>query len=113
MRKLLSYLIREELEGHGDRLKAYAIGVDVFGRSADFDPNNDSIVRVEMTRLNLQALDVYYAGERAEDPIRIAFSKGSVQTAFQGRFQFPSAPLLRLRATPQLPVAGSGSTYWV
>ena len=58
LRKLLSYLIREELEGHGDRLKAYAIGVDVFGRSADFDPNNDSIVRVEMTRLR-QALDVY------------------------------------------------------
>ena len=102
LRKLLSYLIREELEGHGDRLKAYAIGVDVFGRSADFDPNNDSIVRVEMTRLR-QALDVYYAGEGAEDPIRIAFSKGSYRPHFKAVSNSPSAPLLRLRATPQLP----------
>src|SRR5262245_59076968 len=50
-RRLIQYLATEELEGRGDRLKAVSIATDVLGRSADFDPQTDSIVRVEMGRM--------------------------------------------------------------
>jgi adenylate cyclase len=50
-RGLLSYLVTEELEGRGERIKAYSIATEVFGRAKDFDPQQDSIVRVEVGRL--------------------------------------------------------------
>lgn len=48
---LLKYLLDEQYAGRGDRVKAYAIALDVFARSDDFDTSIDSIVRVEMHRL--------------------------------------------------------------
>jgi hypothetical protein len=59
-RRLIQYLATEELEGRGDRLKAVSIATDVLGRSVDFDPQTDSIVRVEMGRMR-KALNLYYA----------------------------------------------------
>ncbi|GAB4361178.1 MAG: hypothetical protein Kow00114_15470 [Kiloniellaceae bacterium] len=76
LRPLLRYLVVEELEGRGDRLKAYSIATDVFGRGDDFDPNTDSIVRVEVHRLR-QALDHYYATQGASEPLQIHVPKGS------------------------------------
>lgn len=76
LRPLLRYLVVEELEGRGERLKAYSIATDVFGRGDDFDPNTDSIVRVEVHRLR-QALDHYYATQGADEPLQIHVPKGS------------------------------------
>jgi hypothetical protein len=81
-RRLIQYLVTEELEGRGDRLKAFSIATDVLGRSADFDPQTDSIVRVEMGRLR-QALDLYYATHGTNDPVRIKFEKGSYRPKFE------------------------------
>lgn len=74
--ELLDYLVREEIEGRGENLKAYAIALDVLGRGADFDPTTDSIVRVEVARLR-DALELYYA--RSTDPSEpeISIPKGS------------------------------------
>ena len=73
---LLDYLVQEELEGRGEHLKAYAIGLDVLGRSQNFDPTSDSIVRVEVGRLR-DALELHYA--RSNDPSEpiISIPKGS------------------------------------
>lgn len=49
--RLLKYLLTEQYEGRGARIKAYSIALDVLGRSEDFDNSTDSIVRVEMHRL--------------------------------------------------------------
>jgi adenylate cyclase len=81
-RRLIQYLVTEELEGRGDRLKAVSIASDVFGRSADFDPQTDSIVRVEMGRIR-QALDLYYATHGANDPVWIKFEKDSYRPKFE------------------------------
>lgn len=74
--RLLSYLVTEAAAGRGDRLKAFAIGQDVFQRGPGFDPSKDSIVRVEMKRLR-ELLDHYYATAGATDPTRISVPKGS------------------------------------
>jgi len=80
-REVLQYIITEELENRGQRLKAYSIGVDVLGRSIDFEPNTDSIVRVEVARLR-QSLDGYYTGVGAQDGLVISIPKGSYRPAF-------------------------------
>ncbi|PHR90983.1 MAG: hypothetical protein COA69_13060 [Robiginitomaculum sp.] len=49
--RLLKYLLTEQAEGRGTRIKAYSIALDVLGRGDDFDTSVDSIVRVEMHRL--------------------------------------------------------------
>ncbi len=81
-RRLVQYLVTEELEGRGDHLKAVSIASVVFGRSADFDPQTDSIVRVEMGRIR-KALDLYYATHGADDPVWIKFEKDSYRPKFE------------------------------
>ena len=44
--RFLSYIVERQLAGEGHAIKAYSIAVDVFGRSTDFDPQADPIVRV-------------------------------------------------------------------
>lgn len=64
-----------------ERLKGYTIGIDVFDRAQDFDPQLDSIVRVEAGRLR-RLLDQYYVEVGRSDPIRIAVPKGGYVATF-------------------------------
>lgn len=72
---LLRFIVREELAGRGERLKAYAIATEVLGRGSSFDPAQDSIVRVEVARLR-RALDFYYAANGRDAPLKITIPKG-------------------------------------
>jgi TolB-like protein len=73
--RLLSFIIRHELDGGMPGLKAYTIATMVLGRGVSFDPAQDSIVRVEMARLRT-ALRLFYA-EKPDVAVHIAFNKGS------------------------------------
>lgn len=75
-RDLLDYLVRTEMAGQSDRLKGFAIALDVFGREADFDPATDAVVRVQAGRLR-DLLAQYYDAEGAQDPLRIAVPRGT------------------------------------
>ena len=68
------------LRGHGERLKGYTIGVEVLRRDVTFDPQIDPIVRVEATRLR-RAIERYYAGPGADDPIVIDLPRGALCAA--------------------------------
>lgn len=81
-RRFLHFVVQEALAGRGDRIKAYSIGVDVFGRGEDFDPNVDPIVRIEATRLR-SALEAYYNGPGALDAIKIVMRPGSYIPALE------------------------------
>src|ERR1700757_2546947 len=65
--KLLRYLAQHALRDPGARLKEYQIATEVFGRPADFDPQSDSMIRVQAGRLRAK-LAGYYGAEGAEDP---------------------------------------------
>jgi len=75
-KRFLQYALTHTLEGNANRLKGYTIGVEVFDRSTDFDPNLDAIVRVEASRLR-NKLREYYENEGRADPIHLDFPKGS------------------------------------
>lgn len=75
-RDLLRYLVEREQAGQADRLKGYAIAVDVFGKDTEFDPSTDAVVRVQAGRLR-DLLQQYFATEGASDPLQIVIPRGS------------------------------------
>lgn len=85
---LLRYLVDQTLAGRGDQLKEYTLGADALGRGPDFDPKNDSIARVEASRLRSR-LDLYYATEGREDAIQILIPKGGYVPRFRVRVESP------------------------
>jgi tetratricopeptide (TPR) repeat protein len=95
----LGFIVERAVEGRSSELKGYTIAVEAFGRSADFDPQTDPIVRVEAGRLR-RALAQYYAGEGAEDPLRITMPVGAYVPAFDllGR---PEVEAVALDQPPQ------------
>lgn len=78
----LTFVVDETLAGRGDRIKAYSIAADAFGRDADFDPQNDPIVRVEASRLR-RALGHYYTNGGAGDPVVIDLPRGRYVPVFK------------------------------
>ena len=73
--KFLRFSAEQALAGVGERLKGYTIAVEVFGRPADFDAQNDPLVRVEAGRLR-RRLAEYYAGEGKRDELRVDLPRG-------------------------------------
>src|SRR5689334_604024 len=47
----LRYVVQAAIEGKAKGIKETIIAVEVYGRTAGYDPKSDSIVRVEATRL--------------------------------------------------------------
>jgi hypothetical protein len=79
--KLLRYLARHALEQPGTPLKEYQIATELFGRQPDFDPQLDSMVRVQAGRLRTKLAE-YYASEGAEDSTWVELPKGTYVLTF-------------------------------
>lgn len=73
---MLEFLVEETLQGRGDQLKGYTIGVDVFDKAENFDPAQDSLVRVQMARLR-GLLGEYYDASGRNERQRIVLEKGN------------------------------------
>jgi TolB-like protein len=84
MSRFLRYVVERSMAGESEQIKEYSIGVDVFGRTADYDPRLDSIVRVEARRLRSK-LDEYYASDGRGDDVIISIRRGAYVPAFERR----------------------------
>ncbi|SHF43707.1 TolB amino-terminal domain-containing protein [Litoreibacter ascidiaceicola] len=98
--RFLTYVVAESLAGRKHRLKGYTIGIEVFDKEADFDPQTDTIVRVQARALR-QKLDQYYRQDGRDDPIHITIPKGSYEPSFYVSWdgEKPNEP----DSTPALP----------
>ncbi len=87
LRQLLEHLVTRQLAGEEDDLKGYNIGLDVFEKGKSFDPDTDTIVRVQMVRLR-RMLEHYYLTHGKEEQIIIEIPKGRYVPAYRvgGRF---------------------------
>jgi TolB-like protein/Tfp pilus assembly protein PilF len=81
LRRFLAYVVEETAEGRTEGLKEYRIALDVFDRPDSYDPQVDSIVRVQATNLR-RRLRQYYEKEGRADPIRIELPRGSYVPEF-------------------------------
>ena len=80
----LKFIISETLGGRSATLQAYPIALEVFGRDSNFDPQQDSIVRVQARHLRLR-LEAYYAQAGRGDPVLIRIPKGGYVPTFTYR----------------------------
>jgi Tol biopolymer transport system component len=118
MSRFLRYVVEQTLEGNGDHIKEYAIGVEVFDKGHDYDPQADSTVRTEATKLRAR-LDRYYETDGAADLIVITIPKGAYVAMIVDRRQTvggrPAAPKARVLAVASLflaAVAVGAGVYW-
>jgi len=88
-RKFLTYVIEETVAGRADRIKAYSIATEVFGRDASFDAQLDPVVRIEAGRVR-RALERYYLVAGQGDELVITIPKGGYVPAFAWRSQAPT-----------------------
>jgi hypothetical protein len=82
--KLLQYLTHHTLNSPADHLKEYQIATEVLGRPANFDPQSDSCVRVQVGRLRTKLAE-YYSSAGAFDPIVVDVPKGRYALSFERR----------------------------
>lgn len=80
--RFLRFVVEQHLEGRDGEIKESVIAVEVFGRSSDHDPRQDSIVRTEATRLRAR-LSEYYIGEGKHDALVIELPKGGYAPMFR------------------------------
>src|SRR3982751_3670007 len=81
----LRFVVEETLEGRGDRIKDYVIGVEVYGKRTSYDPRTDSSVRVEAARLRSK-LSRYYETDGHDEALLISVPKGSYVPTFEVRY---------------------------
>jgi hypothetical protein len=81
LQQLLQFLTARAIDGGGEDLKEYTIGVEAFGRPQDFDPKTDTIVRVQIHRLR-QKLTEYYDADGSRDPVLVEIPKGRYLPSF-------------------------------
>jgi hypothetical protein len=79
--QLLKYVCSKYFEGSAEAIKEFSIAVDVLGRSAEFDPKKDSIIRVQFHRLR-EKLNEYYANGGASHPVHIVIPHGHYAPQF-------------------------------
>jgi len=89
--RLLRHLCNRYFDGQTSDLREYNIGVEVFGRPVDFDPTNNSIVRVELYRLR-EKLKRHYETKGADDPVVIVLEPGKYAPRFLARADFQAQP---------------------
>lgn len=93
----LGFTVEAALAGRAQELKEYTIGVQVFERGEDYNPQEDPIVRIMAGRLRAKLAE-YYVGSGTGDPIVIELPRGGYAPRFAWRSRpvpVVSAPKLR------------------
>jgi hypothetical protein len=109
--KLLQYLARHTLDSPADHLKEYQIGTEVLGRPADFDPQTDSSVRMQVGRLRTKLIE-YYNSAGTRDPILVDIPKGRYALSFERRAFAPRQEAARESAV-RSPRSASAQSRWM
>lgn len=79
----LRYVVEKTLAGQEDALKERTLGVEIFGRQADYDTASDPIVRVTAAEIR-KRIAQYYQDSGHENELRISLPAGSYIPQFHG-----------------------------
>jgi len=104
LREILVYISRRVLADHAVSIGEQEIGSKVLGRRADFSPNDDNIVRVQVRHLR-KKLEDYFSTDGAEEPLVLTIPKGAYIPHFELRPQRPAPERLSLSPAAGLPHA--------
>jgi hypothetical protein len=99
LRELLLFVTSRALESHGDTLNEREIGCAVFNREANYNANDDNIVRVQARQLRFR-LEEYFRAEGAHETLILEIPKGGYAPVFRERIEPADAE------KPELPPSG-------
>jgi Tol biopolymer transport system component len=92
MSRFLRFVVETTLDGKSESIKEYVIATEVFEKAEDYDPQADSTVRTEASKLRSR-LGRYYETEGRNDPVVITIPKGSYVAKFEERnHETPAIP---------------------
>jgi hypothetical protein len=83
----LRFVIGQTLTGQPELLKERTLGIEIFGRDADYDTASDPIVRVTATEIR-KRIAQYYQEPGHETELRLSLPSGS----YVPQFHWPQAP---------------------
>jgi hypothetical protein len=110
---LLRYVVEQTIEGHGSELKERTLGIEVFGRTPDYDTNLDPVVRISAAEIRKRIAQYYHEPGREEE-LRIDLPLGSYVPEFRIPVVKPKLtemPALSMVAPPQVvPAAADAET---
>ena len=98
--RFLEFVCDQTFAGNGDKLNEYLIGVEVYERGVDFNPQRDPIVRVQAHEIR-RLLKRYYEEEGKDSSVRMdlpaghyvpTFSRSVPQEALFGEPQMTAIP---------------------
>jgi hypothetical protein len=84
LREFLLFVCERALRDPDNVVREQEIGVVVFGRPIDFDPSEDTLVRVQASQLR-KRLQQFFAAEGVHEPVVIEIPKGTYMPAFRER----------------------------
>jgi hypothetical protein len=88
--RFLEFVCERTLLGNADKLSEYLLGVEVYGRGPDFNPQEDAIVRVQASDIRKSLRD-YYADEGKADAWIIDLPPGHYVPFFTRRPGVPGS----------------------
>jgi len=83
----LRFVVRHTLAGQADAVKERTLGVEIFGRNADYDTSSDPIVRVTAAEIR-KRIAQYYQEPGHDVEIRVSLPAGS----YVPQFHWPQVP---------------------
>lgn len=84
LKAFLRLLVVEALDGRAE-VNEYRIATEIYGRKASFDPQSDSIVRVEAARLRQKLAEYYRSPECTSGPVSIELPPRTFVPVFRDR----------------------------
>lgn len=118
----LRFVVQKTLDGEMDFLKERTLGVEIFGRKAEYDTSSDPIVRVTAAEIR-KRIAQYYQEPDHENELRISLEAGSYIPQFHwpkdlhpGTLVEPSIPFHQTiveESTQSLAGAGEHRRRWL
>lgn len=102
--EFLRYIVRETVEGRGDSIKERNIAHEVFGRGINFEPGEDSLVRVKAREVRKRLAEYYDSAP--ESPFLIEMPLGGYLPRIQVVEQAPASD-----QTPSSQGEGAGKPF--
>jgi hypothetical protein len=97
---LLRHVVEATLDGRASELKERLLGVQVFGRSTDYDTNADPVVRTSAAEVR-KRMAQYYLGAGRQSELRIELPLGS----YVPEFHWPVRDTAPVPFPPPAPVS--------
>jgi hypothetical protein len=101
---LLRYLVEKSGQGGEESLKERVIGVEVFGRSPNYNTGDDPIVRARVGEVRKRLAQYYLSEESSQAKIKIAIPSGSYRAIFEFLPEQAAVDKMRPSGLPQNPI---------